>query len=182
MKKLLLLFSILCATLFAGQVFFEQKNDFSIPIQTNKELAFNIPAMTSEHVVMEFDARIDYPPGIGGYNATAMVMFMNKQIMPIECYVNCPMEFRYVNGRTGEPGRWATPRWNFETVKTGDYYTDLFLKMLETLGGHHGVQIDIPSQLFNQKLQAKECVACRFVRHKCVSVVFKWYEERENAA
>ena len=84
MKKLLLLLSVIGLSLFAEQTYFVQKKDFSMPIQTNHEIGFKIPEMPSEHIVLEFDARIDYPKGIGGYNATAMVMFMNKQIMPIE--------------------------------------------------------------------------------------------------
>jgi len=131
MKRVLsLALTFFCLALWGDEVLFQEKGEFSMPIQTNKELEFTIPEMPKDgtSILLEFDARIDYPEKIGGHNATALLVYMNRQLVDAEKFVSCPIEFLCINGDTGEPGRWAAPRWNFETIKTGDFYTDLFLK------------------------------------------------------
>lgn len=100
-----------------------------LPIQKNEKLFFDLkrPVGKNESVMLEFDARIDYP-SVGGHAAQAMALFVNGKAVPAANLVSCPIEFRRANGDTGEQGRWDAPRWNFNTVKTGDPYADELLK------------------------------------------------------
>ena len=129
MRFLFFLLGVIGVNLCVGGTYFEQKEASMLPIQTNREIIFHIDEMPKdESILLEFDARIDFPPGIGGYNATALLVFVNQKFVPVESYLNCPMEFRFATGHTGEPGRWSAPRWNYDAVKTGDLYGDLMLK------------------------------------------------------
>lgn len=102
--------------------------EYIIPIQKMEKIPFEIDKdkLKGKWVFLEFDARIDYP-NIDGHNSSLEIYFNNEPI-PENRLVNLPMEFRRTSGNTSAPGRWVAPRWNFDTVKTGDPLADKLIK------------------------------------------------------
>jgi hypothetical protein len=130
-RTFLSLLVFLCSlTAFADREIYSNPEELSIPIQTSTEIKFQLDKLPAEGhaLLLEFNARLDYPLGLGGYNAKGFLPYMNGKLLPVETYLNGPMEFRFLNGHTGEPGRWCPPKVNFENIKTGNMYEDKVLK------------------------------------------------------
>ena len=166
MKRLLYfcILALFCIALKA-QLVFERKAEVRIPVQSTDEVKFTLKELPAKGhtLLLEFDARLDFPGGFGGYNAKGFLPYVNGKLVPVDSYLNCPMEFHFINGRTGEPGRWCPPKVNFNSIKTGNWCEDNVLKKggnyfsLVYAGDFEG--IDTPKN----KYSSTECSRSHFV-------------------
>ena len=162
--KALVLFLLAMLPLAAAPLL-DQPAEARLPVRTSRDYRFTLAQAPApgRAVLLEFDARIDFRTGFGGYHAKAMLAYVNEQLVPVEACLNIPMEFHFINGHTGEPGRWSPAKVNFEQVKTGNRYEDNVLKR----GGNYLAltyapnfeDIDTPKN----KYSSTECSRCHFV-------------------
>ena len=113
----------------AGETILQKASGTRLERQKHWQMQFDLTKqdMQNKFIRLEFDGRIDFPE-LSGHNATAMTVYINDKPIPADRMVNCPIEFRRANGKTGEAGRWRALRWNYETRKTGRLYEDIILK------------------------------------------------------
>lgn len=156
--------ALMFATLLPAATLFQKDEEFRIPIQSAHEMRFHLEKLPvqGEKILLEFDARLNYP-GFGGYHAKAMLPYVNRTLIPVDSYLNCPMEFRFVNGHTGEPGRWNPPKINFNAIKSGNWHEDLVLKkggnFFSLVYADNFDEIDTPKNPYS----SPECSRCHFV-------------------
>ena len=162
--KALVLFLLAMLPLAAAPLL-DQPAEARLPVRTSRDYRFTLAQAPApgRTLLLEFDARIDFRTGFGGYHAKAMLAYVNEQLVPVEACLNIPMEFHFINGHTGEPGRWSPAKVNFESIKTGNRYEDNVLKR----GGNYLAltyapnfeDIDTPKN----KHSSTECSRCHFV-------------------
>ncbi|MBR4674672.1 MAG: hypothetical protein IKP00_09420 [Victivallales bacterium] len=166
MKSFLsLVFLLFCGMVFGEVTVFRQAGKIAISVQSTHEIGFALEKMPAagHALLLEFDARLYLPEGFGGYNAKGFLVYVNGKLVPPEAYLNCPMEFRFINGHTGEPGRWCPPKVSFNSIKTGNWHEDNVLKnggnYFSLVYASNFEEIDTPKN----KYSSQECSRSHFV-------------------
>ena len=165
MIRFALLVTTILALGLAATPIVSAPEEVRLPVRSPRKYEFTLTKLPPKGsaVILEFDARIDLKTGFGGYHAKALLAYVNGKLVKSDNCLNLPMEFQFINGHTGEPGRWTPPKVNFESIKTGIAYEDDVLKH----GGNYYAlvyasnfeDIDTPKN----KYSSKECSRCHFV-------------------